>query len=307
MTESTENSNFERLVQSMDPENKLLRAWAMKGGFSAQVTALEVERPDGQTLKLIVHQHGAANLKNNPQIAAHEFRLLKILHSLGLATPKPYYIDQSGEILSTPLVVLEYVDGLTEFAPANLDDCLLQLSTHLSRIHNVDCINNDLTFLQEQAKIYADKFRARPEKLDDSLSEGRIRDTLEAVWPLLQQNKSALLHGDYWPGNVLWKDGQLVAVIDWEIAELGDPLADLGNTRLEILWAFGIEAMRRFTDYYEAMNPIDFSNLPYWDLCAALRPAGKIAEWAADVNHEKLMRDRHRLFIARAFDNLPIR
>ncbi len=34
---------------------------------------------------------------------------------------------------------------------------------------------------------------------------------------------------------MLWKDGQLVAVIDWEDAPLGDPLADVANSRLESL------------------------------------------------------------------------
>jgi aminoglycoside phosphotransferase (APT) family kinase protein len=34
---------------------------------------------------------------------------------------------------------------------------------------------------------------------------------------------------------VLWRDGRIVAVIDWEDAQVGDPLADLANTRLELL------------------------------------------------------------------------
>jgi aminoglycoside phosphotransferase (APT) family kinase protein len=38
----------------------------------------------------------------------------------------------------------------------------------------------------------------------------------------------ALVHGDYHYGNVLFRDGRLVAVLDWEIAEIGVPLLDLG-------------------------------------------------------------------------------
>jgi hypothetical protein len=51
MTESKEDKKFEQLVQKIDPHSKLLRTWALKGGISAQVTALELERPDGQTKK----------------------------------------------------------------------------------------------------------------------------------------------------------------------------------------------------------------------------------------------------------------
>ena len=105
--------------------------------------------------------------------------------------------------------------------------------------------------------------RARPAIVDKTGDEWRIRDTLEAVWPLPQRNSPVLLHGDFWPGNILWKDGQLVGIIDWEDAALGDPLADVANSRLEVLWAFGIDAMQSFTRQYQAMTTIDFINLPY--------------------------------------------
>ncbi len=85
---------------------------------------------------------------------------------------------------------------------------------------------------------------------------------------------------------------------------MGDPLADLAKSRLEILWAFGNQAMHRFTHHYKTKTNLDFTNLPYWDLCAALRPVFQIAEWAADDLVEKEMRQKHRLFITQAFDKL---
>jgi aminoglycoside phosphotransferase (APT) family kinase protein len=306
MTASKKDQKFEQLVQKIDPQSKLLRAWELKGGVSAQVTALEIERPDGQTKKMIVRQHGDVDLKRNPYIAADEFKLLHILRSAGLATPAPYYIDQSGQIFPTPYVVIEYIEGKTEFAPAHVTDLIPQLATHLARIHTVDCSNLDLSFLPKQAERYTEKLRERPTNIDESLDEGRIRDMLASVWPLSQQNTSVLLHGDFWPGNILWKDGQLVAVIDWEDAALGDPLADVANTRLEILWAFGIDAMHSFSQHYQSMTSIDFTNLPVWDLFAALRPASKISEWAADDIAEQRMRAGHRLFITQAFTKLSV-
>ena len=113
-----------------------------------------------------------------------------------------------------------------------------------------------------------------------------------------------LLHGDFWPGNILWRDGQIVGVIDWEDAALGDPLADIANSRLELLWAFGVEAMQRFTDHYQSLAGIDFANLPYWELYAALRRISQIAEWGLDEITEKTMRERLGWFIAQAFMNL---
>ncbi len=146
--------------------------------------------------------------------------------------------------------------------------------------------------------------RERPANVDESLDERRIRNVLEVAWPFPQRNTSALLHGDFWPGNVLWKDGQLVAIIDWEGAMLGDPLADVANNRMEILWAFGGDAMQRFTQKYQSMTTIDFTYLPYWDLCAALRLVAQMAQWGLDDAIEKTMRERHRWFVTQAFEKL---
>src|SRR5258706_15394990 len=109
MTTSKTCHKYEQLVQKIDPHSKLLRAWELKGGVSAQVTALEIERADRQTQKMIVRQHGAVDLQQNPQIAADEFKLLQITRSAGLATPMPYYVDQSGDIFPTPYIVIEYI------------------------------------------------------------------------------------------------------------------------------------------------------------------------------------------------------
>jgi aminoglycoside phosphotransferase (APT) family kinase protein len=152
----------------------------------------------------------------------------------------------------------------------------------------------------------ARKLAQRPERLDDSIEEGRIRAALEPVWPLPQPNRTSLLHCDYWPGNLLWRGGQLAAVIDWEDAALGDPLADLASSRLELLWAFGLNAMQQFTQTYLTCNPIDVANLPYWDLYAALRPAFQLSQWAADSAAEANLRALHHQFITQAFAALNL-
>ena len=181
MTVSKEDKKFAQVMRKIDPQGKLLRTWELQGGVSAQMTVLEIERPDGQTQKMIVRQHGEADLKFNPHIAADEFKLLQQLRTVGLVTPTPYLLDQSSEIFSTPYLVIEYIEGKTEFAPANLPDLILQFTTQLSSIHKVDCLKLDLSFLPAQEKIYARKLRERPANIDESLEEGHIRDALEAV------------------------------------------------------------------------------------------------------------------------------
>lgn len=287
----------------MEPQSRLLRAWPLAGGVSAQMTAIEIERADGRIVKMVVRCHGEVDRVCNAQIAADEFRLLKILRSARIAVPAPIYLDQSEPTLLAPCIVVEYIEGSTNFAPADADDTLRQMARQLVQIHRVSGSNTDLAFLPRQTWGVG----KRPGVLDDSLSEGRIRDALELAWPLKNAgsaNETVLLHGDFWPGNLLWRDGQLVAVIDWEDAKVGDPLADIANSRLEILWAFGRDAMHRFTDLMRSMTAINFANLAYLDLCAALRPAGKLGSWGLDADAERAMRAAHAWFVDEALARL---
>lgn len=298
------HTQFEQLVRRMDPQSTLLRHWTLTGGISAQITALELQRADGQTTKMIVRQHGTGDLADNPRIAADEFRLLSVLQAASLATPAPYYVDESNEIFETPVIIIEFIDGVTEFALASLTDFIHQMAAQLARIHTLKAAEHDLAFLPQQTQRYSDRLQALPAVLDDSLDEGRIRDILGAVWPLPPRNAPVLLHGDYWPGNILWKENQLSAVIDWEDAGVGDPLADVGNMRMELLWTLGQEAMQQFTEDYRRLTDIDFTHLPYWDLCAALRPASRIGEWAGDPVKEAHMRECHQAFRTQAYEAL---
>ena len=304
MRSAADNIRFAQLIQQIEPQSRLRRAWQLKGGVSAQVTALEIERPDGQITKLIVRQHGPVDLAHNPRIAADEFKLLQILQAAGLAAPRPYFVDPTGEILDSPCIVIEYIEGAPEFNPANVTDLIRQMAAQLAQIHALDGTRPELAFLSPIEQRYTQLLASRPATLDAAFDEARIRDTLEAVWPLPQRNRAALLHGDFWPGNLLWQAGRLAAVIDWEDAALGDPLADLGNTRLEIMWAFGGDAMQEFTRQYQSIAALDSSQLPYWDLCAALRPIPKIAEWTDDATAQQAMRAGLRAFIDQAFAQL---
>jgi aminoglycoside phosphotransferase (APT) family kinase protein len=296
MTRTNEDKKFERVAQRLGAQNKLLRTWKLTGGISAQVTGMKIMQPDGQIVKMIVRQHGEVDLKRNPAIAADEFRLLEILVSEGLPVPRPYYLDPSCEIFSTPYLVMEWIEGETEFNPTNLGDYIYQLAHVLAKIHSIDWSKHDLSFLPKQTESFGNR--------DDSLNTGIIRDTLKSVLPLPLRNREVLLHGDFWPGNTLWRNQQLVSIIDWEDAATGDPLTDVANGRLEVLFQLGIEAMEDFTNQYKVvMTTIDFSDLTYWDLWAALR-LSTFPEWGLDKKTEATMRERHEWFVTQAFQKI---
>ena len=302
MSALQDDQAFLELVERMQPGAILRRAWHLTGGVSAQITALEVELPTGQPVKLIVRRHGEVDRAANPHIARDEYRLLEVVRHYGVLAPKPAFLDESCSLFPTPLLVVGYIEGDTDSGPDNVSDYISSLTAELTKIHSIKD-SPLLSFLPRLGRGFGN----RPAELDESMNEGSIRDALESAWPVRQTNPDVLLHGDYWPGNVLWKDGELAAVIDWEDARVGDPLADLANSRLEILFEFGRQSMEAFTQRYHSLTDIDLANLPYWDLTAALRPCGKLQSWGLDPKVESRMRKRHKRFVKRAIDRLDSR
>ncbi len=297
----------EQIVRAIDPRARLLRTWALRGGISSSMIALEIALSDGATRRLIVRRPSGWAVQRNPCGASDEFRLLQHLQIAGLPTPLPVYIDESA---SEPFFVVEYIDGAPDFAPADLSGTIAQLASHLAAIHRVEGVATELAFLQLHP-------RHRPEPLvlppgaDKTLGVARICEALATACPLPAKNGIALLHGDYWPGNVLWKNAVLVGVIDWEDSQIGDPLADLAISRLDVLWAYGEGAMHELTACYQRIANVDLTDLAYWDLDAALRPVFNIAQWASgwrelgrpDVT-EATLRAGHAQFVGQALDAL---
>lgn len=217
MNVAIERHELEQIVQSVAPRGQLLRAWSLPGGMSAQMDALEIMLPDGRTQKLVVRRYNENHLRRNPNAAATEFRLLHLTHSAGLPTPQPYYLDAAGQYL-----IMEFMAGKMLFAPANVNQHVTQLATQLAQIHRLNKTNSDISFLGESVTLCTELGRQPLTDIDPSLNEAQICSAL-ASRPLApsQTRPLTLLHGDFWPGNSLWQDGELVAVIDWEDAMWG--------------------------------------------------------------------------------------
>jgi aminoglycoside phosphotransferase (APT) family kinase protein len=290
---------FQVLIEQFAPGSRLLRVRPMTGGISAQTTSLVFTGPDGTTERVIVRQHGAVDRARNPDIARDEFRLLEIVRARGVAAPAPIHVDASGALFPAPVIVIASVEGEPGLPEGETDAWINQAAEQLARMHRITA-SNELDFLPGKRTAFA----PRHERLDDSMREGIIRQVLEEIHPPAPGERPTLLHGDFWPGNVLWNEGRLTAVIDWEDAAVGDPLADLGTIRLELLWAAGPEAMDRFTERYRQLTDRDFAGLPFWDLMAALRPCGQLGDFGLDAATEQRWRELHRAFVDLAIARL---
>jgi aminoglycoside phosphotransferase (APT) family kinase protein len=289
------------------PGSRLLACSELGGGVSARAVAVDLLLADERTQRVVVRRPGYATPEEALRVVEREHTVLSRCAALGIPAPKPCFLDRASRAL-----IVEYLEGAPELAPPSLGPMLEQMAGELALIHRAPIDGGLSTLPRRNDSAGRDVLRA-PRELDTSLDEPRLRSILAELWPWPQHNSDSLLHGDYWPGNLLWKDGKLVAVLDWEEAELGDPLADVAVSRLDVAWAFGERAMSDFTDLYREKTAIDWQNLARWDLCVALRPMGNLTRWASvypkppigrpDITEQSL-RERHRRFVKQALQSL---
>jgi aminoglycoside phosphotransferase (APT) family kinase protein len=203
-------------------------------------------------------------------------------------------------------LLMEHINGERVHEPGDLASFIRQLATALAAVHDSGISHAEAPFLTDIRDYAAADFAAGPQTLDDIVPETAIRAAVEANWPPPQASEPVVLHGDYWPGNVLWRDGRLVAVIDWEEAAFGDPMADLANIRLEIVWHFGTAAMNMLTSEYFALRPaVATATLPVCDLRTELRACNLPVETLPLPADEIMsMRAAHREFAVAAMSQL---
>jgi aminoglycoside phosphotransferase (APT) family kinase protein len=171
-----------------------------------------------------------------------EARILAALAGTTVPVPRVLAIAGPGEVMDTACYVMEYLDGVVpaQVLPAALDNQAGRRQAAetfidvLAALHTLDWAALGLSDLGRPDGFLARQLSRLPKLLDgtgDNQGFGPLRDRLLVTVPHSAQ--SALLHGDYRLGNVmLAREGpaRIASVLDWELAGVGDPLADLGYT-----------------------------------------------------------------------------
>jgi aminoglycoside phosphotransferase (APT) family kinase protein len=180
---------------------------------------------------------------------SREHRVLSALAATPVPVPATLGLCQDPSVTGAPFYVMAHVDGvvardeptvaahLDEPARAAAADSLVDA---LVALHRVDPARVGLARLARH-EGYLDRQLARWRR---QLEQSRTRDlpTLDEVHRRLaatvpaQVGPARIVHGDFRLDNlVLSPAGQVLAVLDWELCTLGDPLADLGL--LLVYWA----------------------------------------------------------------------
>ena len=86
-------------------------------------------------------------------------------------------------------------------------------------------------------------------------------------------------HTDFWPGNTMWRDDVLQAVVDWESPARGDREMDVAYCALDIRYLKMDRVADRFIQAYREKTDEALPNLAHWEAIALCRPMPDIAVW----------------------------
>ncbi|MEA3080679.1 MAG: hypothetical protein QOD54_347 [Sphingomonadales bacterium] len=231
-----------------------LGAWleANVEGFSGPFTLTKF--PSGQsnpTYKIsaasgeyVLRRKPFGQLLPSAHAVDREYRLLSALSPLGFPVPQPLALCDDPEVIGAIFYVMElakgrpYADGaLPDFDPATRTQMYEQLVDTLAELHNIEPSVADLAdfgkpgnYFERQVARWTRQYR---DSQTDYLPE---MERLIAFLPetLPEQSRTSIVHGDYRIDNVVYDgDGKLTAVLDWELATLGDPLADFSYLAMQ--------------------------------------------------------------------------
>ncbi|TMG23908.1 MAG: phosphotransferase family protein [Chloroflexi bacterium] len=167
-----------------------------------------------------------------PADVVRQGRIMSALRSVGLPTPAIPLMSSDAAIDGRPFILMERVDGVRIEETArreNPQDIATSAINVLKRmqalpIEKTGIGDEEPVGLREEMMRWAMLMQRAPEEL--TTRAGELGGLLAAHIPT--ERAPTLVHGDYHYGNMLFRGAEVVAVLDWEIAELGQPLLDLG-------------------------------------------------------------------------------
>ena len=242
---------------------------------------------DGGTRRRLVSRQETYTLETSPFLSPEDqFRILEVGFKYGLAVPEPIVEFDSQDNLGRGHVV-SFVEGETlpkriVKDPAFSDARSVfpqQAGEFLARLHRipveevaflakVDDSNNPLEAQKQRYDYYSEPHPVLDYAFD-WLLENRPKNS-----------ERRLVHGDFRIGNMLIDSHGLRAVLDWECAYLGDPIADLGWLSTPA-WRFGAlekpmggisEAAPLYRAYEKnGGEPVNEDTVRWWQIFGSLR------------------------------------
>jgi aminoglycoside phosphotransferase (APT) family kinase protein len=208
--------------------------------------------------------------------------VLAAAHACGVPVPELVYNGSESDVLERPFMIVRAVHGETIARKIQRDDkfstarslIATQLGRAAATLHTIP--------VTAVPGLVADDQVNRYQIVLDEL--GEPHPVFEVAFRWLEQHRPQMLtecvvHGDFRLGNMVVNEKGLVAVLDWELAHLGDPMEDLGWLCVRA-WRFGgaypvggIGTYEDLFDAYESVSGVrpDASVVKWWEILGTLK------------------------------------
>jgi aminoglycoside phosphotransferase (APT) family kinase protein len=193
-----------------------------------------------------------------------EFRVLRALAGTGMPVPRVHALCEDDSIIGSAFYVMDFVEGrvfwdqrlpgLTRPERAAIFD---SMNDTIARLHGVDPIAVGLegygrvgNYMARQISRWTKQYRASETEAIAAMN--RLIDWLPAHLP--PEGETRIVHGDFRMDNLIFHptEPRVVAVLDWELSTLGDPIAD---------FAYHLMAWRIAPELFRGLAGIDFAGL----------------------------------------------
>ncbi len=256
----------------------------LSGGASRETWSFDALTDEGARHALVLRRDPTGYLGWSER--AVEFDLLRLAHEGGVAVPGVWFLLEDGDELGSGFV-MEKVEGETIARKILRDDEYASARPRLARecgeqaarIHALDP-----AALPQLPREPASSQLARYREYLDGFGEPHpafelaLRSLADGVPD--EPGQLRLVHGDFRNGNLVVAPDGLRAVLDWELAHLGDPVEDLGWMCVKS-WRFGVSDHRvggfgpvdeLVAGYRDAGgDDVDPETLRWWELFGTLK------------------------------------
>ena len=167
-----------------------------------------------------------------------EHQLIAALHPTGFPVARPYGLCEDSDVIGSPFYIMEMVEGRTLWDGGLPDMTAAERTAHynaitdtLAALHSVDYAAVGLgeygkpgNYFERQVARWSKQYRAS--QTDEMPEVERLIEWLPRTVP--EQTRTSIVHGDFRIDNMIFDATQpkVLAVLDWELSTLGDPLAD---------------------------------------------------------------------------------
>ncbi|MEO8298206.1 MAG: phosphotransferase family protein [Burkholderiales bacterium] len=193
---------------------------------------------DAGSRRYVLRRKPPGALLQSAHAVDREFRVLAALQGSGVPVPRARALCQDPAVLGSEFYLMDFVEGrilsdqtLPGLAPAERRAHYDELNRVMAALHGVDYraiglqdYGREGRYVERQVERWTRQYRAAETRRLEPME--RLIEWLPAHVP--PQQATSLVHGDFRLDNLIFHatEPRIVAVLDWELSTLGDPLVD---------------------------------------------------------------------------------